>query len=69
MTDHRVTDLSYGHLGKAIYDIEGKEWNFSLDTDQGSSFSSLVKSKLTRFRMSYPAIGKLERMHSSFMSG
>jgi len=29
MTDHRVTDLSYGHLGKASYDIEESQWTFS----------------------------------------
>ena len=31
MTDHRATDLSYGHLGEATYDIETGEWQFSLD--------------------------------------
>jgi RNA polymerase I-specific transcription initiation factor RRN6 len=31
MTDHTATDLSYGHLGEATYDIETGEWRFSLD--------------------------------------
>jgi RNA polymerase I-specific transcription initiation factor RRN6 len=35
MTDHRVTDLSYGHLGKATYDLEENVWNFTVDTTKG----------------------------------
>ena len=31
MTDHRVTDLSYGHLGEATYDIDTGEWRFSME--------------------------------------
>jgi RNA polymerase I-specific transcription initiation factor RRN6 len=31
MTDHRVTDLSYGHLGEATYDIDTNEWIFSVE--------------------------------------
>ena len=31
MTDHRETDLSYGHLGEATYDIDTKEWRFSVE--------------------------------------
>lgn len=31
MTDHRVTDLSYGHLGEATYDIDTNEWRFSVE--------------------------------------
>jgi RNA polymerase I-specific transcription initiation factor RRN6 len=31
MADHPVTDLSYGHLGKASYDTEENEWKFSVD--------------------------------------
>lgn len=34
MADHRVTDLSYGHLGKASYDTEENEWKFSVNLDQ-----------------------------------
>jgi RNA polymerase I-specific transcription initiation factor RRN6 len=34
MTDHRVTDLSYGHLGKASYDTEENQWTFSNTKDQ-----------------------------------
>ena len=30
MTDHRATDLSYGHLGEATYDIDRREWRFSV---------------------------------------
>jgi hypothetical protein len=29
MTDHRTTDLSYGHLGEASYDADEKSWHFS----------------------------------------
>jgi len=36
MTDHRVTDLSYGHLGQATYDPEAQEWTFSVDVNQGN---------------------------------
>ena len=34
MTDHRVTDLSYGLPGKATYDVEEKHWEFSVNFDQ-----------------------------------
>ena len=29
MTDHRVSDLSYGHLGTAIYDLDEERWLFN----------------------------------------
>jgi RNA polymerase I-specific transcription initiation factor RRN6 len=35
MTDHRVTDLSYGHLGNASYDTDGNQWTFSNTKDEG----------------------------------
>lgn len=37
MTDHSVTDLSYGHLGKASYDTEETQWTFSKSVDHGES--------------------------------
>jgi hypothetical protein len=35
MTDHRVTDLSYGHLGEASYDVDEQSWYFSSQTSLG----------------------------------
>ncbi|CAG8958326.1 hypothetical protein HYFRA_00000682 [Hymenoscyphus fraxineus] len=31
MTDHRPTDLGYGHPGKATYDTEERQWVFSIN--------------------------------------
>ncbi|KUJ18094.1 uncharacterized protein LY89DRAFT_614583 [Mollisia scopiformis] len=45
MADHRVTDLSYGHLGKASYHTEGNEWKFSVDLDHTSSLQQLMPFK------------------------
>ncbi|KAF8863503.1 hypothetical protein BDZ45DRAFT_722283 [Acephala macrosclerotiorum] len=45
MTDHRVTDLSYGHLGKASYDTEENEWKFSVNLDQKSFIQQLTPFK------------------------
>lgn len=39
MTDHRVTDISYGHLGVASYDLEEQGWIFSRHTTLGKIFS------------------------------
>lgn len=41
MTDHRVTDLLYGHLGEASYDVDEQRWCFSSQTGLGKLF--LVK--------------------------
>ena len=30
MIDHRVTDLSYGHLGEVTYDVDSNKWHFSV---------------------------------------
>ncbi|KAL3422449.1 hypothetical protein PVAG01_06605 [Phlyctema vagabunda] len=38
MTDHRVDDLSYGHLGEATYDIDTKEWDFSREVNDEYHF-------------------------------
>lgn len=35
MTDHRATDLSYGHLGEASYDQDEKAWHFSREIALG----------------------------------
>jgi RNA polymerase I-specific transcription initiation factor RRN6 len=43
MTDHRVTDLSYGHLGKASYDTEENQWSFSNTKDKGELRLMLCK--------------------------
>ena len=29
MTDHRVSDLSFGHLGAAVYDLDEERWLFN----------------------------------------
>ncbi|KAE9375423.1 hypothetical protein N431DRAFT_402951 [Stipitochalara longipes BDJ] len=42
MTDHRVTDLSYGHLGKASYDTEENQWTFSSPKDQDQRIQPLL---------------------------
>jgi hypothetical protein len=35
MTDHRATDLSYGHLGEASYNVDELNWSFSRETSLG----------------------------------
>lgn len=36
MTDRRATDLSYGHLGEASYDVDEHSWHFSSDAGLGN---------------------------------
>jgi RNA polymerase I-specific transcription initiation factor RRN6 len=38
MTDHRASDLSYGHLGEASYDVDEQGWNFSRETSFGKLY-------------------------------
>ncbi|RDW82097.1 hypothetical protein BP6252_03209 [Coleophoma cylindrospora] len=42
MIDHRVTDLSYGHLGEATYDIETKQWGFSRNLNDAGQLQQLT---------------------------
>jgi hypothetical protein len=35
MTDHRATDLSYGHLGEASYDVDEQSWCFPREASLG----------------------------------
>ncbi|KAH8811781.1 RNA polymerase I-specific transcription initiation factor RRN6-like protein [Xylogone sp. PMI_703] len=45
MTDHRVTDLSYGQLGEASYDTHEKEWHFSRSLIDGHDLVQLLPFK------------------------
>jgi len=38
MTDHRATDLSYGHLGEASYDVDEQSWSFSREASLGKLY-------------------------------
>jgi len=49
MTDRRVTDLSYGHLGEASYDTEVNRWEFSNTKDRGKK--NLEYGKITAHRL------------------
>lgn len=44
MTDHRVTDLSHGHPGKATYDTEEQKWTFSQTFTNGEG-EIVIKSQ------------------------
>ena len=37
MTDHRATDLLYGHLGEASYDVDEQSWYFSREISLGTT--------------------------------
>jgi RNA polymerase I-specific transcription initiation factor RRN6 len=65
MTDHRLTDLSYGHLGEATYDIDTQEWRFSL----GSSALDIQQLLPLRFatRPSIPTFS--EKVVTDFKLG
>ncbi|KAK2625615.1 hypothetical protein QTJ16_004927 [Diplocarpon rosae] len=45
MTDHRVTDLSHGHPGRATYNTEEREWKFSQTFTGGPSLKQLLPFK------------------------
>ncbi|TAQ88050.1 hypothetical protein B7494_g3615 [Chlorociboria aeruginascens] len=47
MTDHRVNDLSYGHLGEISYDIDEAKWIFTTDPSHGRQFEQLQPFKQT----------------------
>lgn len=49
MTDHRVTDLSYGHLGKASYDTEENQWTFSNTKDKGELPAEYCRNSTDQF--------------------
>lgn len=46
MTDHRSTDLSFGHLGEPSYDTDQKQWVFSISPSKGQTFQQLLSFKL-----------------------
>jgi len=52
MTDHRVTDLAFGHLGQASYDTEERQWVFSRND---------AESKLTPARLNIDTHSSLEQ--------
>jgi hypothetical protein len=70
MTDHRVTDLSYGHLGKASYDTDENQWIFSNTKDQGKSCSQNSAGFLLifSFRSTHPAAAALSATLSALIS-
>ncbi|KAM3074231.1 hypothetical protein ACMFMF_006252 [Clarireedia jacksonii] len=41
MTDHRVTDLVYGHLGQLSYDVNQQQWSFSKDPTKAPSIRNI----------------------------
>ncbi|PBP20490.1 hypothetical protein BUE80_DR008811 [Diplocarpon rosae] len=45
MTDHRVTDLSHGHPGRATYNTEERGWKFSQTFTDGPSLKQLLPFK------------------------
>ncbi|KIN05550.1 hypothetical protein OIDMADRAFT_188861 [Oidiodendron maius Zn] len=51
MADRRVSDLSYGHLGDASYDIDERQWEFSVDTCHSQIFEQIAP-----FKESLPSI-------------
>lgn len=67
MTDHRVTEITYGHLGEASYDLEEQNWTFSRHTTLGKNFSSFsITAKPSHLnRIFYPAPASSKRMYSS----
>lgn len=69
MTDHRVTEITYGHLGEASYDLEEQSWTFSRHTTLGKSFSLFfISERLSHLhRVFYPASASSKRMYSSIV--
>lgn len=49
MTDHRLTDLSYGHLGESSYDIGQSQWEFSVKHTTGWSYRFSRKASIDGF--------------------
>lgn len=67
MTDHRPTDLSYGHLGEATYDVDEQSWYFSSKinlgklhqadhTDQCLSFDRTLHTAFASFTRVYTSV-------------
>lgn len=44
MADARIFDLSYGHLGQAIYDRESKCWRFSREPGRRKSREPAIRT-------------------------
>jgi uncharacterized protein (DUF2336 family) len=67
MTDHRVTDLSYGHLGEALYDVDEQSWYFSSETSLGKCVKSNLRMNIYNFyRVLHTAFATLTRVYTSF---
>ncbi|KAG9235459.1 RNA polymerase I-specific transcription initiation factor RRN6-like protein [Amylocarpus encephaloides] len=45
MTDRRLTDLSYGHPGRATYDVVEHQWTFSVKHDEEQNIRQILPFK------------------------
>jgi hypothetical protein len=66
MGDHRVNDLSYGHLGEATYDPDEQSWRFQRNDSLGMYIYGFKPPVLTVVNRSFNQTSRaLERVPPS----
>jgi hypothetical protein len=68
MTDHRATDLSYGHLGEASYEVDDTSWHFSRELIIGELYQvkSFDQCSQLSLRGIHTTFTTTARMHGTF---
>lgn len=67
MTDQSVNDLSYGHLGRAVYDVDGKKWLLNRQPGQRDAIEALrhVRSSISPHSHLAPSLSQTPVIRSS----